>query len=491
MSLLKKTSWSVFATISQSITGLISLIIITRFLESADAGFILYVIWLVDISAVIFGLGFQSSIIKFTADIRAKFSEKLNIIQNWIFNKYLAGIIFGSLILLFLLNNEIILGENYKLSIILIFIIRSLYFYYLSYLSGFQNFKLLSFVVFLSNTLQLFFLIVLINKFGINGAIYSYVFGAIVPAFLILKINKKYLVQTSNIDYLIKKRIWKYSREIWFTLLVSALIWSKFEIYFIEKYAGLEAVAFYSVALTFSIIISQIPNLISAPLLPYFSEQHALEKLDGIDRIYKILTIFLSFVIFPLSFFLAAILPTLIPLIYGSEYISSIVPAQILVIFAALGFATVGAAAVMAMEKTKFMAFSGVFGGALLIILCIFLVPLYAGVGAAIARSITQSIMIILGLYYVGMSLKLSVPYRGILKIFLSAAIGALASYFIIFIIGGLWMVPIALLLGVTIYLFLIKFTKPFNLIGFEYIHLIVEKYPNFLRTPILFFIKI
>lgn len=490
MSLINKTTWSLFGAISQSLTGLISLVIITRLLNPVEAGSFIYMLWLVDTLAIVFGIGLQNSIVKFVAETNTKNIESGIINQKWIFKIFLITVLIGifNLIIFGLLNISIII--NYLSLVIIVFFTRSLGSFFLAFISGTQNFKASSKLIFSSNAIQLISLYFFINSLGLDGAFIAYIFGSLFQAILFfLKLKNFKTFKTISLQQ--KKRVLKYSIDTWLALLIGIIVWSKFEIFFLQKYVGMEEVAIFSVAMTLSAIVSQFPALISGPMLPYFSEQLGLKNYENINSIYKLLTILISLFIFPLSFFCAALAPKLIPLIYGDGYLGSVVPCQILVITSALSFGTVGTSVLMALEKSKFMAVGGVLGGILLAGLCMILIPDYGSAGASVARLFAQISMVALGTYYIKSKMNIDVPIKAITKIVTSSIAGATVVYFSILNIPDLYGVIFGSIFGLLTYAFFLRRAHVFN--GENNFRIInfINSLPKFLKNLINFLLKI
>lgn len=451
MSLITKTSWSLVGALSQSLTGLISVIIITRLLNHANAGSFTYILWLVDTIAIVCGLGLQNSIVKFGAEKNVNNENSVFINQNWIFKLFLITTVMGMTVVVSLTVLDLSVIKNSLSLIVTMFFTRSLGSFFLAFISGTQDFKTYSKIVVSSNFIQLISLYYLINSIGITGVFLGYIFGSMLPAFLFLVKLKNNRIN-SAIKSCEKKRVLKYSIETWLALLIGVVVWSKFEIFFIEKHAGVEEVAFFNVALTLSAVISQFPSLVSGSMLPYFSEQLSLKNHENINSTYNIMTIFISLIIFPLSFFSAALAPKLIPLIYGERYLDSVAPAQILAIAAALSFGTTGTYVLMAKEKSLFMALGGLFGGALLCVLCVVLIPHYGSIGASIARLFAQLSAVVLGSYYINSKMNIEFPLKAIIKIFAASAAGAIGVFTLVSITGSFYGVFSGIMFGIAIY---------------------------------------
>ncbi len=489
MSLLKNTSWSILNTLSQSATGLASLIIIARSLDPENAGSILYVLWLADTSIIIFGFGLQNSIIKFLASSKVSDPNATNLIQAWIFRKYIFSIALGCILFIIIYACNKFWSDIDITLLVVVILFRSIYVYYSSYLSGIQNYSKLAKVTLTSNLFQIISLLVLPIYLGNMGVFISYCTGCILPIYFVLKLNLEYQKYPEPCAAT-KKEVIKYTLDMWFALIIGAIIWSRFEIYFLKEYISIDVVAYYSVALTFALIINQIPSLITGPLLPYFSTQFELKNFDHITCIYNIYTLMLSLIIFPLVFITASLLPVMIPYIYGGKYFESIIPAQLLVISSSMSFAAAGTPLMMALGKSRFMSIGGIYGAILLIVSCIIFIPNYGVTGAAFSRSLSQICMIILGTYYIHKKLNTHFPFISIIKILFYSLLASSLTFLITIFYNSPYISLISAFISIAFYTFIIRNSNLFDEINPYYLNLLIDRCPPKLSFIIHYLLK-
>jgi O-antigen/teichoic acid export membrane protein len=135
----------------------------------------------------------------------------------------------------------------------------------------------------------------------------------------------------------IRVRASRYALYAWAGALSSAFVWSRAEVFFLNRSAGSAAVGLFSVGVTLANLASQGPMLLTAGLLPYFAQAFGKGALAEMREAYASATRVLAFLVFPACFGMAAVLPTLLPLLYGRPFAGALPAATILVIGAGIG----------------------------------------------------------------------------------------------------------------------------------------------------------
>ena len=169
---------------------------------------------------------------------------------------------------------------------------------------------------------------------------------------------------------------------------------------------------------------------------------------------YEIGTRFLAAIVFPACFGMAAIMPVLLPLIYGPAFSPAIPAAMVLVCVAALGVTTVIATnLVQALERNDFIFFSAAVGAVFVVLAGFVLVPAFGLSGAVATRAAIQILMVAAGTWFVSSHLGYRPPFGSLGRLLAAAVASALVAAACVSIVGGaaslLAAVPAALIVYV------------------------------------------
>src|SRR5262249_23951491 len=104
--------------------------------------------------------------------------------------------------------------------------------------------------------------------FGESGAIAGYCAGSVVPAALSLRRADA----AGNIPPELAVRVRRYALYAWAGALSSTFVWSRAELFFLQRSSGNAAAGLFTVGVTFANLAAQGPMLLTAGCLPYFAQ---------------------------------------------------------------------------------------------------------------------------------------------------------------------------------------------------------------------------
>jgi O-antigen/teichoic acid export membrane protein len=142
---------------------------------------------------------------------------------------------------------------------------------------------------------------------------------------------------------------------------------------------------------------------------------------------------------------------------YGRSFTPAVAPAIVTIAFSAIGFANAGSSVLYALERTRFIALSGLLGAVLLVAAGLIVIPQAGAVGAAWSRGIVQFLMIALTAWYFLMRLHIPYPVKAIVQVAGCAAFPSLAVYAVLRWQPNPLLIPILLLIGAGLYFVLIQ----------------------------------
>lgn len=468
-SLTQKTAWSVLASFYNLFGRLVVQVMIARMLGPDGVGSIAYMVWLIEIANLLACLGLTSTLTRYVAEMygQQKIAEA-NSFAQWVFILYFMLILVGSVAvgLLFFHSSQYAGLESALLPLILLFIARGLEAINRAYLAGCQKFDLLARVNAVTTLSLIMGVTIGAYRYGVAGSLYGYVAGSLFPAFYSLTILRRFSLRQKVAEKLLR-RVWKFTFNSWLAMLVSAFVWSRMEIFFLERYWDIREVAMFTIALTFAVMVRQVSEMFTGAFMPHFSHllgngnQHNL-----VQRQYMIATQLMAFTVIPMAFGGAAIMPVLIPLLFGAEFASASPNAIVLTASSAMAFSQIGTSLIYAKERSGFIAMAGFAGTIMSFVAGFLIISRFGAWGAVWSRLFVQGSMIAIGTWFIVTQLHFSYPFRSIWRTSVASTCCALSAWGIINIIPN----PVAALfisipLGVVVYIFSVKL---FHVLGQE-----------------------
>lgn len=465
-SLLKKTAWSAIASISSTIGRLISSIILARMLGSTGMGQLAFLIWLLEITNVTTGLGLQNSLVRYFAELQGQGrSREADALAQWIYMRYLGTALLGGIVIIIFFIKSTQYGnlENAVILMVILFFTQGLAAINNAGLIGRQAFDKLAWVNIISSVLLVVGQLVGAWWAGVVGALVGYIIGAIVPAILSISLWGGLDASKEIMNPVLRRQVWKYALNTWLAAIVSALIWSRAEIFFLERYWGPHEVAMFTIGMSFSALATLGPQLLTGSLLPHFAQLCGSQDRSAIQRTYAMATRLVALFLFPLSFGGAAVTPVLLPWLYGSDFIPAVPVAMVLMALSALGFASVGSSLVYGLGHSSFIALGGFLGAVMMLSACSWVVPEHGVWGAVWVRCWVQCSMIGLGTWYIACRLNVAVPLRELGCIAIAALLCAVVAGLLIKLCLTTWMLLVAIPAGAAAYMVALKYLHVLN----------------------------
>lgn len=431
-------------------------IILARMLVPEALGQVVYLLWAIEVFSLLVSLGLQDSLTRFLAELHSQRQfQQIAALTRWVYVRYLAISLAGAAIFGVLFFNAT-LHEETKTALpilIVLFFLQSLATINFSYLTGQQKFSLLARLHLISSITRFAGMFAGMYFLGAIGALLGSLAGPLFPAVYSLVICRGFST-SAKIDPQLRHRLWKYALNTWAAKLVSVIIWSRTEIFFIERYWGAKEVAMFTVGLTLATMVQQVAQLFSGAFLPHFAGLIGAGEHSLVQRQYMLATKLMALLVTPLSLGGAAICPVLVPLIFGENYASTAPNAMVLMITAGLSFSLIGSSLVYAKERSDFIAIGGAAGALLSLAAGVLIIPRFGVWGAVWSRLFVQSSMIILATWFITRKLRLSFPFRAMGRIFMAGMFcGIVAFYVINTIIYPILAICIAVPFGAMAYL--------------------------------------
>ncbi len=452
--IVRKTFLSALAGAATSLGGFLSMVLIARLLGVAETGAIAYAIWLTSLIVTLLDFGVHSTLARFLPQLVAGHEEKrADRLTAALFRPYAAACVvaFAGLCVYaaWPLANPSDRPASEAFLVATLVLLQALANFALGYLRGMQRFETSAAMTVLSFGLQIACVAIGGRFWGGAGVLAGYCVGS-AP----LAIRAVRWLWRRHVDMrVIEPQIVRFAAFSWLGALAAAFVWSRSEVFFLQRSWGAESVGILTVGLTFSNIAAQGPLLLTGALLAFFSERVETQPLDVINKAFAAGTRMLAFLALPLGFGTAAVLPALVPLLYGSAFDSAVEPAEIVV--AAAAFAASGAVGthmMCARNRSDFIFYSNILGAALSIAAGLTVIPGYGVLGAAASRAAVQMFMLGLGLWFIARRLNCPVPFRHLARLAASAALCGVAARAVLQLVHGPLALPIAIGVGALVY---------------------------------------
>jgi O-antigen/teichoic acid export membrane protein len=271
--------------------------------------------------------------------------------------------------------------------------------------------------------------------YGVVGALAGYIAGQVCLAAATLSL----IWRSGKVSPSLTSEVWRYGRFSWAANVCNTFVWSRIEILFLQVFWSYREVGWFSVALALSGLASQGPLLLTGAFLPMLARKHGQNDRAGLQNAFTKGTRLLATLALPTCLGMAAVVPSLVPLLYGPEFEPAVPAAMIIVTAAAFTITTViGSHLVNALGRSDFIFFSSLSGALLSAIFGFLLIPVFGLVGAAISRAIVQLAMVAVGLWFIATRLGFSFPLGAFLRILLASLAAAGAAFVTVDAIGHL-----------------------------------------------------
>ena len=458
-SLLHKTGWSTVATASLVIGRFGVTVFTARHLGPSGAGRLAYLLWIQEMVATVTGFGLQSCVTRFVADLTGRgAADEGQSLAAWLYVRYLALALAGGI------GISLVAVQTWRpvadpvvwIALGIGLVAQAMGAFYTAYLAGRQEFDRIARMNTISSVALVAGAALGMLWWGTAGILLGYAAGSALPALASLRLLRR-RSRVADVDRGRSRSCLQYAAYAWCAAIVSACVWSRIEVVFLERYWGSQEVAMFSIGLTLSALATQVPMLMSTALMPHFAESAARSGADR--RTYASATRLLAALLFPLCLGTASLVPTLLPAVYGPAFRAAVPNAMVLTAFSALSLMSVGSALVYASGRAWFIAASGLAGAILSLAGCAAVIPIWGAWGASLSRSAVQTAMAILGTWYIHRHLGCPAPLRALAKILAASAMAALASYAVVTRFPTMAAMALAIPLAAVVYLVMLRLT--------------------------------
>jgi O-antigen/teichoic acid export membrane protein len=216
-------------------------------------------------------------------------------------------------------------------------------------------------------------------------------------------------------------------------VVVSGFLWGAVEFFVLKKFATIEEVTFFSVALTLAKAASDLcVGAFASTLTPVLAKLMFDESKDELNSILSESVALFTLLATIIACLAIVALPSVTTLFYGEKYVKAIPFICIMMIFTALqSIYTPLAAYQMVNDKPSERMIQSVFSAGLNIVLALIIIPRYGILGAVFCFCLNMLIYPTVGWYYVRNAVKVQIRKTFFMQLFLCALIATSVGYYI------------------------------------------------------------
>jgi O-antigen/teichoic acid export membrane protein len=429
----RKSVLSAIAGACVILSNFLSGIITARILGVSGTGEVAYLIWLISISVVVADLGLASVVARYIPEMHGR-GESSEADQ-------LAGYLVGVLIVCMLavgivavvclhllpyvgFANSTAFGATPLL--ILLAILAYVFGQFAQYyLRGIQAFGKLARMCAASLAIQVIGVVIGSLLFGVEGAVGGYIAGQLAPAVLSLRL----VWYAAPVEHALWLRVRRYAVYAWAANIANAFVWARMEVFFLQRFWDSEAVGLFTVALMLTNLAAQGPTLLTTAVLSLLAEKRGKNDVESIRKIFSTGTRLIAALVLPACFGAAAVMPILIPFIFGPSFAPAVPAAVLLVCVSALAVSTIITTnLVNALERNDFLFSTSLFGAVFAVAIALLLIPRFGLMGAAASRAMIQLLMIACSCWFVTRRLGFALPLNALARLFAASAVSAAAA---------------------------------------------------------------
>src|SRR6185437_10666242 len=308
------------------------------------------------------------------------------------------------------------------------------------------------------------------------GAVAGYVAGQIIPALACVGLVSR----PAGARAAIEPRVRRYSAFAWGANVANTFVWARIEMFFLAFFWGEASVGLLAVALALANFATQPALLTTTGVLSLVAEQSGRGDRAGMQAAYSGGTTMLAALVLPASFCMAAVMPVLLPLVYGHAFVPAVPAAALLVCIAGIGVAnSMATNLVYAVERSDFVFYASAAGGLCAIAAGFALVPRWGLMGAAVGRALVQVSLVAAGAVFVWWRLGFHASVRSLVCILIASLVAAAVAAGIVLLVPAPRSLGVAVVASSLTYLGLLVASRAFCTSELEMMSKVVREFPR------------
>ncbi|MCR6497798.1 lipopolysaccharide biosynthesis protein [Shinella sp. CPCC 101442] len=244
-----------------------------------------------------------------------------------------------------------------------------------------------------------------------------------------------------------------YRRSMWTNDAIDIVVLTRIEFLVVGYFLGDADIGYFAAAIVFSGLVSQLTLQLSPAFLVGLAARAATDGAAPPSALYRNCLRFAALFVMPLGIGGAAIIPALIPVVFGADFAPA-ANAGVLFMLASVpaGLAVVPWSYLAAREQGNRLLRVTVASAVLVFILLVIAVPSAGLLGAGSARIIAESLTLGLLLMAVGSHGGPTVPWGALARTFVAASACGGVAFAVTILLPGPVGLPVAVALGALVY---------------------------------------
>ncbi|MDB5555028.1 MAG: polysaccharide biosynthesis protein [Rhizobium sp.] len=438
------------------LTGFACSIIAARLLGPEANGIIAFSLWLATTGALVAELGTGVILLRMLPQLRAQgydAARRRGFAAFLVTPTLISTIILAVLYWLVFLGSEELHWAKTAPSIALVtgilFVVQSVGAFTKNYLIGEQRLDTFVKLTTVASVLQLVTVLGGALLYGVEGALIGYAAGQFVLFLYTLKI----IFQRRDRCDVPTKFLLSSSLVLSAEFVIDSIFLNRIEILFLQQFWSVQLVGFYAVSLSLANLALQLPVQLTGSLLPYYSQRRHSDDGSLSAEVFSGVIRALSYITLPMSFGLAAISTGLVSAVFGEAFR----PAGMIVALLALSSPSFVLMQILtqylfSIDRAKTRLFTGMAGGAVIVVGCLLAVPWFGGEGAAVARLVGFTVMCLIMIRATGFGRSLSGLYVTLAKVSGASLAVAGAAMLVEYLVPGPIGIVFAVAAGFLVY---------------------------------------
>ncbi len=236
--------------------------------------------------------------------------------------------------------------------------------------------------------------------------------------------------------------------------VIEMVVWQRSELFFLQRFAAPEQAAYYAAGFAIASRLTVVPQLFAPVLLATVAGLRYREEADVMRRLFASMTRWLALLCAPLYLVLAALSLPLAHGLFGPRFASSSAPMVILLVGGLVpAIAVPGSAIVYGTDRIGFALRLGAAAAVVTLLADVLLIPGHGARSAALAN-LSGQLFATVATYVLSLRPSgFAVPWVGVLRAVLAAALGAAAAWAVSSATGSLVALPLGAVAGGLVYL--------------------------------------
>ncbi len=461
----RNTTFGFIAAVSELVIAFVLGVVLARNLGTESYGLYAYLIWFLGIVAIITNLGFGEMTRRFVPESVGRQStlEAAGFVQLTLMFRVAAALVVSAAIIITSGYWARLSGEpaNPILFILIALTVwpQALQMALVNAFKGFQKFEYVLYVILAIYPLRLVLVIVFMALgFGVMEVLIlnmaTLALGVLIGFFFLRRlVPLKILFSPSLLSSDARKRALKYALTITGVLFLSYLVNNEMVVFFVGLFCPVDEVGFFHLAFRISSLVGFLPVALAFTLLPAVAEQFGKGEMEKVKRIYLTSARYLMIMALPLAVGGIILAESIVILLYGAEYMPTIILLQVICLPSAVFSITYACDSVIrGMNRPGFILKTLVIFSILKVGLSLWLIPAYGVLGAAIAHAVPLVLTFPVYVIFVSKNIGAAWPVRDTIKIVAASLIMGLAIYALQSQLDMLLGLVLGIPLGVIIY---------------------------------------